>query len=307
MKLLQKNSWLRPRLRSIHMLALILIFALGLACAETETIDGPGSGSEPVRSTTDTGGNTSPAPDSTWPAGVTLVMAKVVKVVDGDTIDVLIDGREYRVRYILIDTPEVFDPVEPFGPEATEANRRLVSGQTVGLEIDVSETDRFGRLLRYVYLPDGRLVNEELLRQGLAVLATFPPDVKYVDRFRQVEAEARAAGAGLWAGQSSPAQSGDASLVIVGLDKGQEYADIANQGPSAVDLTGWRLFSERGEQDCPLGGTIEPGQTLRVWAMTRDAGRGGFNCGFADNVWSNSAPDAAVLFDPGGAAVSRLE
>jgi micrococcal nuclease len=129
--------------------------------------------------------------------------ALVTHVVDGDTIDVLIDGVEYRVRYILVDTPETVHPdkpVQPFGPEAGAANRRLVAGQTVRLEKDVSETDRYGRLLRYVYVGD-LLVNEELLRLGLAQVATFPPDVKYVDRFLAVQREAQAAGVGMWSSQ----------------------------------------------------------------------------------------------------------
>lgn len=136
--------------------------------------------------------------------------AQVINVVDGDTIDVLIDGVEYRLRYILVDTPETKHPtkgVEPFGLEAYEANRQLVEGKTVQLEKDVSETDRYGRLLRYVYMGD-LLVNEELLRRGLAQVATFPPDVKYVDRFLAVQQEAQAAGVGMWGSQpiESPPQ-----------------------------------------------------------------------------------------------------
>jgi micrococcal nuclease len=218
----------------------------------------------------------------------------------------------------VVEAPEVSGGVEPFGLEATEANRALVEGQTVTLETDVSETDRFGRLLRYVYLPDGRMVNEELLRRGMASVATFPPDVKYVDRFRAVEAEARAGGVGLWAEQAQaeplttaapvPQQpSGGGSLLIVDVNKSDEYVDIRNASTSTVDLAGWRLLSERGNQDCALGGAIEPGQTLRIWALSEDAGQGGFNCGFGSNIWNNSESDPAILFDPGGVAVSRFD
>ncbi|MCL4299552.1 MAG: thermonuclease family protein [Anaerolineae bacterium] len=126
--------------------------------------------------------------------------AQVINIVDGDTIDVLIDGTEFTVRYILVDTPETHQGVEPFGPEATEANRQLVEGQIIRLEKDVSETDRYGRLLRYVYVGD-LMVNEELLRLGMAQVATFPPDVKYVDRFLEVQRQAQAAGVGMWASQ----------------------------------------------------------------------------------------------------------
>lgn len=87
--------------------------------------------------------------------------------------------------------------MEPFGPEASEANRQLVEGKTVRLEKDVSETDQYGRLLRYVYVGD-LMVNEELLRQGLAQVSTYPPDVKYVERFLEVQRQAQAAGVGMW-------------------------------------------------------------------------------------------------------------
>ena len=90
--------------------------------------------------------------------------ARVTRVIDGDTI--IIDGG-YRVRYIGIDTPEVYPVVEAFGIEAWQANRRLVEGREVRLQSDVSETDKYGRLLRYVYV-DNTFVNAELVKQGLA-------------------------------------------------------------------------------------------------------------------------------------------
>lgn len=130
-------------------------------------------------------------------SSIILQPARVTRVVDGDTIEVDIDGASYRVRYILVDTPETYGGLEPFGPEASEANRRLVEGKTVWLEKDVSETDRYGRLLRYVYV-DELLVNEELLRLGVAQVATYPPDIKYVDRFLEVQRQAQAGGVGLW-------------------------------------------------------------------------------------------------------------
>ena len=126
--------------------------------------------------------------------------AFVINVVDGDTIDVLIGGRESRVRYIGIDTPETVDPrrpVECFGREASERNRRLVEGKTVGLERDVSETDRFGRLLRYVWM-EGEMVNAKLVEDGYAAATSFPPDVRYAELFSTLEAQAKAQGRGLW-------------------------------------------------------------------------------------------------------------
>ncbi|MBM4434098.1 MAG: hypothetical protein FJ028_03120, partial [Chloroflexi bacterium] len=135
--------------------------------------------------------------------------ARVVSVTDGDTIRVELEGRTVTVRYIGMDTPETVAPgrpVERYGPEATEANRRLVEGRTVTLEKDVSETDSFGRLLRYVYVDQFSgvvMVNAELVRLGYARVATYPPDVKYVSLFLDLEREARARNAGLWAATTS--------------------------------------------------------------------------------------------------------
>lgn len=113
-------------------------------------------------------------------------------VIDGDTIE--IEGG-YRVRYIGIDTPE---KDEAFYLEATEANRRLVEGKTIRLERDVSETDRYGRLLRYVWVDDV-MVNAELVRQGLAEAKAYPPDTRRQSLLDGLEREARAARRGMWA------------------------------------------------------------------------------------------------------------
>ena len=99
--------------------------------------------------------------------------ATVVDVIDGDTIDVNVNGSIERVRYIGIDTPERGDAC---GSEATQANAALVAGQTVRMVRDVSERDRFDRLLRYVYLTDGRFVNGELVAGGWAIAREYPPD-----------------------------------------------------------------------------------------------------------------------------------
>ncbi|HEY84459.1 MAG TPA: hypothetical protein G4N96_05015 [Chloroflexi bacterium] len=228
--------------------------------------------------------------------------ATVIKVVDGDTIEVLLKGKQYRVRYVLVNTPETHHPtkgVEPFGPEATEANRRLVAGKTLRLEKDVSETDQYGRLLRYVYVDD-LLVNEELLRLGMAQVSTFPPDVKYVDRFLAAQRAAQEAGVGMWAGMRS-------GIEIVNVDVYDEYVDIQNKTSPAQDFTGWTLVSQKGDQRCELAGNLLSGDTLRVWARAQDADKGGYNCGFSQGIWSNSAPDPAVLLDEDGLVISRFE
>jgi endonuclease YncB( thermonuclease family) len=125
-----------------------------------------------------------------------LQAAFVTHVTDGDTVRVEIDGEEYRVRYIGIDAPET-DPVECLAAEATERNRDLVDGETVGLEADVSETDRFGRLLRYVWLGD-QMINVTLVRDGFAEERAYPPDVSRQEAFREAEQGAQVDGLGIW-------------------------------------------------------------------------------------------------------------
>ena len=120
--------------------------------------------------------------------------ALVTEVIDGDTI--VIEG-DFHVRYIGIDTPEVHHQLEAYGMESLQANRELVEGKEVRLERDVSETDKYGRLLRYVYVND-IFVNAELVRQGLAYAQGYPPDTKYQDYLEELETDAREAGRGIW-------------------------------------------------------------------------------------------------------------
>lgn len=141
--------------------------------------------------------------DSDAPPGMTA--AEVVRVVDGDTIIVRIGSREERLRYIGINAPESVapnQPVECWGPESARANQEIVGDETVYLERDVSDRDRFGRLLRYVYVEgqDGELelVNRLLVERGYAFASPFPPDVRYDDELQAAERTARELGMGLW-------------------------------------------------------------------------------------------------------------
>ena len=116
--------------------------------------------------------------------------ARVVRVVDGDTIRVALPSGEERVRYIGIDTPESVkpgSPVECFAKRASAFNERLVAGERVRLVRDVEERDRYGRF-----------VNAELVRRGYATVATFPPNVAHERDFRRLAERARLSGRGLW-------------------------------------------------------------------------------------------------------------
>jgi len=138
------------------------------------------------------------------PSGVT-----VTRVIDGDTIEVEMRGETYKVRLIGINTPESTTRIESYGKEASNFTKSQLLGKKVYLEKDVSETDKYGRLLRYVWLKKPseptdseirtKMFNAILVIQGYAQAATYPPDVKYAEYFAKYEAEARENNRGLWA------------------------------------------------------------------------------------------------------------
>ena len=123
--------------------------------------------------------------------------AYIQEAVDGDTVR-LSDGR--KLRYVGMDTPELHHPSKGeqcFGQKAYEQNKKLVEHQLVSLEKDVSETDKYGRLLRYVWFGD-KLVNQQLVADGYAVARSFPPDISRQDELRSAEKTAREQSLGLW-------------------------------------------------------------------------------------------------------------
>jgi endonuclease YncB( thermonuclease family) len=178
-----------PSLRNrliIHLLVIFLLIPLLSACAAATPAAAPTPASTPTLP----------------PSSILCILqtnpreiATLVDVVDGDTIKVDLDGETYKVRYIGMDTPE---RGRPFYEEATAKNAELLDGQTVLLVKDVSETDKYDRLLRYVFVGD-TFVNFELVNQGYAEAATFPPDVSCDSVFRAAETDARSHERGLWA------------------------------------------------------------------------------------------------------------
>ena len=133
-----------------------------------------------------------------------ITMAQVVKVVDGATVDVEIDGQLFRVRYLGIEIPEPATTGPDganLGERARDFNSHLVSGQTVELEKGAVDTNSFGLAIRYVYV-DGEMVNEALLTNGYATVASFPPDFKYKSSFELAEEEAKRERRGVWTPKS---------------------------------------------------------------------------------------------------------
>ncbi|WP_159462020.1 thermonuclease family protein [Salirhabdus sp. Marseille-P4669] len=141
-----------------------------------------------------------------------LMEVPLLYVIDGDTIKVEFNGQEESVRFLLVDTPETSHPQlgkQPFGEDAKAFTKKLLSGKTVLLEKDISERDKYGRLLMYVYTADGKSVQEELLKNGLARVAyIYEPNTKYVDDYYEIQKEAQANGVGIWSVENYAQEDG---------------------------------------------------------------------------------------------------
>ncbi|MBE7518440.1 MAG: thermonuclease family protein [Thermoflexaceae bacterium] len=263
---------------------------------------------------------------SATPAG--LAFCTVTNVVDGDTIDVSGCGDRGRIRFILVDTPEI-SPGECFGKEPSAYTKAKLLNHQGGLENDVSNKDRFGRNLRYIWL-DGELFNERLVRDGYAALAVYPPDVKYQARIAASEQEAKTNSRGLWpvcggvgvpgtptpvlsatatstpspppAGTATPTPTVTgsctaASATITGLDKVLEVVTVSG----ARNMTGWYLISTRGSQryDFPDNFTLSGSVQTRSGtpAFPNSSNQLWWT---STNMWDNSEDDDAVLYDCSG-------
>lgn len=140
------------------------------------------------------------------------IPAQVVEVIDGDTIKARFDNQTATIRFLLVDTPETHHPrvgKQPFGEEAYQFTKKLLDQQTIELEKDVSAgPDKYGRYLYYLYV-DGQSVQEMLLAQGLARVAyIYAPNVKYVDKYRAIQADAQKKGIGIWSVEDYAKQDG---------------------------------------------------------------------------------------------------
>jgi endonuclease YncB( thermonuclease family) len=226
---------------------------------------------------------------------------------------VSINGGEYPVRYIGIDSPEPDSPdpaLKRLADAATAANVDLVEGRQVLLERDISETDRFGRLLRHVWLMDGAvplLVNLELVRRGYAEVTTYPPDEKYVALLTTAKDSAVTAKVGLWAPDPTPAptptpvptpapvvevddtpyevESGT-RLTFRGVVGDYTYSDVSF--PLDRVTVRWSVKAPRG-QKCRVSWRIEPmfdgdsiHSTVRVDAGKKVSGNRRYATSFAD-------------------------
>lgn len=172
--------------------------------------------------------------------------AEVVSVTDGDTIKVRINGQVESVRFLLVDTPETNHPrlgEQPFGQEAKDFTKKMLEGKTVQLEKDVSDRDKYGRLLYYLYV-DGKSVQEELLRNGLARVAyVYAPNTKYVDQYYEIQKEAQRKGIGIWSIENYAQEDGFHKEIVEGK---QEQTSNSNSNKN----------SSTNNADCNIKGNI---------------------------------------------------
>jgi micrococcal nuclease len=274
----------------------------------------------------------------------TVRMADVVRVVDGDTVDVIFqDGSTDRIRLLGVDTPETTLSNRPYeygnitdtacldewGDLATEFALELLEGQTVGVVLDPTAGDRgyYGRLLAYIHIGDQDF-NATLVEQGYArVYAEGESSRK--TQYLQLMERARAQGIGLWECELStptldpiatatrtPEPWGAPAQVVIECifydgrvyqTEADEYVQITNMGEVVVDLAGWELVNiADGKPSFRFPSyDLGPDESLRVYTNEHHPEWGGFYFGYGRAVWNNRAPDEAALYDAQGQQVSR--
>ena len=229
-----------------------------------------------------------------------MVSCVVSSVIDGDTIDVTGCADAGRIRLLLVDSPE--SGQDCYASESTAHVRSRLLGATVSLERDQTNVDQYGRYLRYAWI-GGELFNETMVRDGVAKVLAYE-NVKYLARLNAAEAEARAAGRGLWGACGTGNCAGP--IRITGLDKVAEVVTITGSG----SMTGWRLVSERGAAtqrfDFPSGFVLSGSVQVvsATPAFTNTANRLWWT---AVNVWNNSDDDDALLYDASGQLVCEFD
>jgi micrococcal nuclease len=263
---------------------------------------------------------------------------EVSNVVDGDTIDVIIDGEEERIRMIGVDTPETKDPrttVECFGKEASQKTKEELSGKEVRLEFDETQGKRghYGRLLAYVLLKDGTNFNKSLIKQGYAHEYTYNIPYKYQEEFKQAEDYARENEKGLWAegacedyengeedSESSSDTSSDTSdsqtssgLTITNIHyegeekpkEPDEYVVIENKGEGKVNLEGYTL-SDESDKTYQFGDIVlETGDTVKVYTgCGEDNSQELYWCHTQSAIWNNTG-DTGYLRSSAGDLLSE--
>jgi endonuclease YncB( thermonuclease family) len=268
------------------------------------------------------------------------VLGKVMRAIDGDTVEIFVNGYLYKVRYLLIDTPETHDPFrseEAFGQEAYEFNRDLIEGKVVRLEKDITESDKYGRLLRYVYL-DSIMINLELLRNGLAEILFIKPDVKHYSLFSEIQKDAQKLKLGIWSLRETPqdtfqvaAQKNETEFKnkmknlpksenqqiiishifydgIVPRSESDEFIEISNIGQEDISLQGWKINAGTSKQNFTFSNKyiLKAGECCRVYTNEIHPESGGFSFQNKRAIWKNSG-DTGYLINNKNKLISSWE
>jgi len=286
--------------------ALLALAGCGAATPESETA--------PSSSTSESTTTTSASPETDSPAP-TAAGARVVEVVDGDTISVELAGAQESVRLIGINAPE---RGECLSGEATERLRDLVAGKSVELVVDQTDRDQYGRLLRHVEVA-GVDVGAELVRSGLALARDYPPDTTRSDEYAAAQRAAEDAGVGMWAADACGSASSTAVVVIDAIrfdadgddneNLNDEWVRIANRSASPVDLTGWVLkdTSATHRYPFPSGFSLDPGASVTVRTGCGTNSPTDLHwCNQGSAVWNNGG-DTAFLLDRAGNIVASQD
>lgn len=223
--------------RMIMAAGLSLLMLLATACSASEGESSPVATAGSKATASATAGSASTTKENSK-----RIPAKVVRVVDGDTMKVsFADGgqvKEETIRLLLVDTPESVDPekpVQPFALDASNYAKTMLTGKDVQLELDVSERDKYGRLLCYLYIGD-RMFNELLLENGYARVAyIYPPNVKYVDQFREIQKRAQQKALNIWSVENYAQEDGyHEGVVKGGATSSPKPATTATSKPTVI-------------------------------------------------------------------------
>ena len=253
-----------------------------------------------------------PADGSSGDPGAPLMvgaeLASVVAITDGDTVEVDHGGSRERLRLIGVNSPE---NGECWADEAGRVLAALLPvGSQVGMTVDESDRDQFGRLLRYLWV-GSMSVNEELVRRGAAISRRYPPDTAMADRFDRAQADAKAESRGQWAPDACGPES-EAELVIdevrydaPGNDNenlNEEWVRVSNAGEGLVDMTGWGIKDESASHRYrfPSGFVLAPAEVVTVYTgCGDDFDKDLYWCQTGSAIWNNDG-DTAFLTDPNG-------
>lgn len=242
----------------------------------------------------------------------------VTGYVDGDTFKIQVGKESATVRLLYIDTPETKKqgtPVEPYGPEASSLTEQLLqASEEVRLTFDKEIKDRYDRTLAIVELRDGTILNEQLLREGLAKVLIVEPNVKMENVYKQLEQQAKQNKLGIWSSGTEtsqtdlPVKKAQQIGITLEVDKAGETVTITNSSVQDIDLDGWKLISVRGNQTYTFEPyTLSPQGTVIVASGEDAVASDTVLLWQVNNVWNNYEPDPAELYNDNNELVAIWE